>query len=78
MDELDPTLDFTMIEYLRTKQLLDEYEPIDVEELKLQADLYYLENYRLREKLFQGVVPTISERKVLLHQIHDLKGHTSY
>ena len=63
MDELDPTLDFTMIEYLRTKQILDEYEPIDVEELKFQADLYYLENYRLREKLFQGVFPLFLKEK---------------
>ena len=67
MDELDPTLDFTMIEYLRTKQVPDEYELADVEAIKLRADLYYLENYRFREKLSQRVVPTISERKVLLH-----------
>ena len=67
MDELDPTLDFTMIEYLRTKQISDEYESIDVEAFKLRVDLYYLENHRLREKLSQRVVPTISERKVLLH-----------
>ena len=67
MDELDPTLDFTMIEYLRTKYIPDEYEPVDVEALKLRANLYYLENYRLREKLSQRVIPTIFERKVLLH-----------
>ena len=67
MDELDPTLDFAMIEYLRTIQVSNEYEPIDVEALKLRADLYYLKNHRLREKISQRVVPTISERKILLH-----------
>ena len=48
MDTLDPTLDFPMIEYLKTGRIPDEYEEKDKIALISRSDDYFLELYRLK------------------------------
>ena len=48
MDTLDPTLDFPMLDYLKTGKIPAEYEEKDIYALKLRAEDYYLENHHLR------------------------------
>ena len=67
-----------MIEYLKNGKVPYDYEKPDVEALIERASDYYLENHRLRQKHTNRTIPTILERKKLLHSVHDHKGHRPY
>ena len=43
-----------------------EFEDVDKDTLKKKAEPYYLENHRIRRKNNNTIVPTITERKMLL------------
>lgn len=46
--------------------------------MKELADPYFYENYRIRLISNKNLIPTVNERRILLHFIHENDGHMKY
>ena len=66
LDVKDPTLDFELQQYLRTKEVNDEYSEDEVKALIQKSKNFILENARLYILPEKKILPTITERKILL------------
>lgn len=67
LDTADPTLDFDMIRYLKDKAIPEHYDTPDIESMIERSKEFVFEKHRLFRADDHRILPTITERRILLN-----------